>query len=172
MTEFSFLGELSLSDLIIIILSYQTLLLENLGRPVEAVLCSVGKPWVLETQRFQQDNSRIGQEWFDVHDKKFNLLPWPPNSSDLHLIEHLWDVLNQQIKSMEASPLNLQDLKDLLLMAWCQISQNILDASELFLEHKGDIHDIRQVLMLLLININGIFIHQRLNLISLFFLSF
>ncbi len=122
---------------------------------------------VLETQRFQQDNSRIGQEWFEVHDKKFNLLPWPPNSSDLHLTEHLWDVLDQQIKSMEASPLNLQDLKDLLLMSWCQISQNILDASELFWEYKGDIHDIRQVvLMLWLININGIFIHQILNLTS------
>ncbi|ROL43687.1 ATP-binding cassette sub-family C member 8 [Anabarilius grahami] len=39
-------------------------------------------------------------------------------------IEQLWDVLNKQVRSMEAPPRNLQDLKDLLLTSWCQIPQH------------------------------------------------
>ncbi|KAK3531960.1 hypothetical protein QTP86_002242 [Hemibagrus guttatus] len=44
--------------------------------------------------------------------------------SDLNPIEHLWDVLDKQVRSMEAPPRNFQDLKDLLLTSWCQIPQH------------------------------------------------
>ncbi|KAG5841041.1 hypothetical protein ANANG_G00195380 [Anguilla anguilla] len=78
---------------------------------------------------FQQGNApchtaKIVQEWFEEHDKEFMVLPWPPNSPDLSPIEHLWDVLEKQVRSMEAPPHNLQDLKDLLLTSWCQISED------------------------------------------------
>ncbi|KAK3556871.1 hypothetical protein QTP70_022374 [Hemibagrus guttatus] len=51
------------------------------------------------------------------------MLNWPQNSPDFNPIEHLWDVLDKQVRSMEAPPRNLQDLKDLLLTYWCQIPQ-------------------------------------------------
>uniref|UniRef100_A0AAY5KPB9 Tc1-like transposase DDE domain-containing protein n=1 Tax=Esox lucius TaxID=8010 RepID=A0AAY5KPB9_ESOLU len=78
---------------------------------------------------FQQDNSpchtaHIVREWFEEHDEEFKVLPWPPNSPDLNPIEHLWDVLDQQVRSTPAPPRNLQELKDLLLMSWCQIPQD------------------------------------------------
>ncbi|MCI4386854.1 hypothetical protein PGIGA_G00067410 [Pangasianodon gigas] len=78
---------------------------------------------------FQQDNApchtaKIVQEWFEEHDKEFKVLTWPPNSPDLNPIEHLWDVLDKQVRSIEAPPHNLQDLKDLLLTSWCQIPQH------------------------------------------------
>ncbi|XP_062292370.1 uncharacterized protein LOC133996801 [Scomber scombrus] len=59
------------------------------------------------------------QKWF-----RNSLRTWPPNSPDLNSIEHLWDVLDKQVRSMEATPRNLQDLKDLLLTSWCQIPQH------------------------------------------------
>ena len=78
---------------------------------------------------FQQDNApchtaHIVREWFEEHDEVFMVLPWPPNSPDLNPIEHLWDVLDQQVRSTAAPPQNLQDLKDLLLIFWCQIPQS------------------------------------------------
>ena len=78
---------------------------------------------------FQQDNApchtaHIVWEWFEEHDEVFTVLPWPPNSPDLNPIEHLWDVLDRQVRSTAAPPRNLQDLKDLLLMFWCQIPQD------------------------------------------------
>ncbi len=55
--------------------------------------------------------AEIVQEWIEEHDKEFKVLPWPTTSPDLNLIEHIWDVLDQQILSMQDSPHNLKDLK-------------------------------------------------------------
>ncbi|KAK3541531.1 hypothetical protein QTP86_029169 [Hemibagrus guttatus] len=64
------------------------------------------------------------QEWFDEHNNQFEVLTWPPNSPDLNPVQHLWDVLDKQVPTMETPPHNLQDLKDLLLTSWCQIPQH------------------------------------------------
>ena len=77
----------------------------------------------------RQDNApchtaHIVREWFEELDEVFTVLPWPPNSPDLNPIEHLWDVMDRQVRSTAAPPRNLQDLKDLLLMFWCQIPQD------------------------------------------------
>ncbi|KAK3556264.1 hypothetical protein QTP70_007073 [Hemibagrus guttatus] len=64
---------------------------------------------------FQQDNApyhkaKVAQEWFDEHNNEFEVLTWPSNSPDLNLIEHLWDVLDRTVRSMEAPPQNMDKL--------------------------------------------------------------
>ncbi|CAL1599941.1 unnamed protein product [Knipowitschia caucasica] len=78
---------------------------------------------------FQQDSSSSSsdsvQEWFEEHDDEFKELPWPPDSAELNPMEQLWDVLDQQIRSMHASPLtSLEELKNLLQASWTQIPQD------------------------------------------------
>ncbi|KAK3512081.1 hypothetical protein QTP70_030362, partial [Hemibagrus guttatus] len=78
---------------------------------------------------FQQDNAlchkaKMFQEWFDEHNSEFEVLTWSSNPPDSNPIEHLWDVLDKQVRSMEAPPRNLQYLKDLLRTSWCQIPQH------------------------------------------------
>ncbi|KAF7642467.1 hypothetical protein LDENG_00257450, partial [Lucifuga dentata] len=130
------------------------------------------------TGPFQQDNApchavNIVQEWFEEHDKELQVLTWPPNSPDFNPIQHLWDVLEKQVRSMEALPRNFQDLKDLLLTSWCQIPQ---EPSEVCGVHastfravlvaRGDLHDIRKlVLMLWLISICGCVIEKSVSLL-------
>ncbi len=64
------------------------------------------------------------QEWFEELNNEFEVLTWRPSSPDLNSIEHLWDVMKKQVRSMEAPPRNLQDLKDLLLTSWYQTPQH------------------------------------------------
>lgn len=67
-----------------------------------------------DSGHFQLDNASC-----QIHKLKLVLFPLAPQF--INLFKHLCDVLEKQFKSMEASLCNLQDLKDLLRMAWCQI---------------------------------------------------
>ncbi len=52
----------------------------------------------------------VSWTWQCVH-----LLKWPPQSSDLNPIEHLWDVVEQEIHIMDVQPTNLQQLRDAIM---------------------------------------------------------
>ena len=55
---------------------------------------------------FQQGNampqSKNGSGMFEEHNNEFEVLTWPPNSPDLNPIAHLWNVLDKQVRSIEA----------------------------------------------------------------------
>ncbi len=65
---------------------------------------------------FQQDNApchkaQIISDWFLEHDNEFNLLKWPTVTKS-QSIEHLWDVVEREIRIMDVQPTNLQQLRD------------------------------------------------------------
>ncbi len=77
---------------------------------------------------FQQYNApchkaQIISDWFLEHDNDFTLLKWPPQSPDLNLIEHLWDVVKPEIRIMDVQPTNLQQLRDAIMSIWPKISE-------------------------------------------------
>ncbi len=51
------------------------------------------------------------------------LLKWPPQSPDLNPIEHLWDVVEREIRIMDVQPTNLQQLRDAIMSIWTKISE-------------------------------------------------
>ncbi len=67
--------------------------------------------------------SQIISDWFLEHDNEFTLLKWPPQSPDLNPIEHIWDVVEQQICIMDVQPTNLQQLRDAIMSIWTKISE-------------------------------------------------
>jgi len=49
------------------------------------------------------------------HDNEFTVLKWPQHSPDLNPIEHLWDVVKQELSALDVHSTNLHQLKDALL---------------------------------------------------------
>ncbi len=77
---------------------------------------------------FQQDNApclkaQIISDWFPEHDNEFTLLKWPPLSPDLNPVEHLWDVVEREIRIIDVQPINLQQLRDAIMSIWTKISE-------------------------------------------------
>ncbi len=77
---------------------------------------------------FQQDNApchkaQIISDWFLEHDNEFTLIRCPPQSPDLNPIEHLWDVVEREIRIMDVQPTNLQQLREAIMSIWTKISE-------------------------------------------------
>ncbi len=56
------------------------------------------------------------------HDNEFTSLKWPPQSPDLNPIEHLWDVVEREIRIMDLQQTNLQRLHYAIMSTWTKIS--------------------------------------------------
>ncbi len=68
---------------------------------------------------FQQDNApchkyQIISDWFLEHDNE--------QSPDLSPIEHLWDVVEREIRILDVQPTNLQQLRDAIMSICSKIS--------------------------------------------------
>jgi len=77
---------------------------------------------------FQQDNTlchkaQIISNWFLEHDNEVTVLKWPPQSPDIIPIEHLWDVVEWELRALDVHPTNLHQLQDAILSIWAIISK-------------------------------------------------
>ncbi len=67
--------------------------------------------------------AQIISDWFLEHDNEFTLLKWAPQSPDLNPIEHLWDVVEREIRIMDVQPTNQQQLCDAIKSIRTKISE-------------------------------------------------
>ena len=75
---------------------------------------------------FQDDNApihtaRIVKEWHMEHSNEVEHLIWPPQSPDLNIIEHVWSILEIQVRSRFPPPSSLKELEGVLTEEWAKI---------------------------------------------------
>jgi len=73
--------------------------------------------------RIMHHKAQIISNWFLEHDNEFTVLKWPPQSQDLNPIEHLWDVMEQELRALDVHPTNLHQLQDAIPSIWANISK-------------------------------------------------
>jgi len=61
--------------------------------------------------------------WFLEHDNELTVLKWPPQSPDLNPIDHLWNVVERELRVLDVHPTNLHQLQDVVLSKWANISK-------------------------------------------------
>ena len=75
---------------------------------------------------FQDDNApmhtaRIVKEWHEEHCNEVKHIVWPAQSSDLNIIEHLWSVLEIQVRHRYPLPSSLKELGTIMTEEWLKI---------------------------------------------------
>lgn len=78
-----------------------------------------------------QDNnpkhkSRLAQNWF--RENNIKLLPWPPSSPDMNLIEHAWEVLDRRVRARAVRPTNVDQLWVALQEEWERLDMDTVRA--------------------------------------------
>jgi len=59
--------------------------------------------------------SNFISKWFLEHDPEFTVLKLPPQSPDFNPVEHLWDVVEQELHALDVHLTNLHQLQDAIL---------------------------------------------------------
>ena len=77
-----------------------------------------------QTCIFQQDKdakhiAHITSKW--LLESGFITLPWPSQSPDLNIIEHLWDHVKQKIRAHSPQPQNVDQLWEIVQQEWYSI---------------------------------------------------
>src|SRR5690554_5874146 len=80
---------------------------------------------------FQQDNdpkhTAKGTQAY-LKDSGIELLPWPAQSADLNLIEHIWNYLKVRIGLKKKRPTSIRDLWRVVLEEWEKIPQDYIES--------------------------------------------
>ena len=83
-----------------------------------------------KTYVFQDDNAPVHRANLVLAWKDENLissLPWPAQSPDLILIEHLWDHLGRKVQEHKPIPRNKRELASVLEEEWVKIEESVLE---------------------------------------------
>ncbi|QRV75773.1 DDE superfamily endonuclease [Ceratobasidium sp. AG-Ba] len=79
---------------------------------------------------FQQDNdpkhtSQVARDWLSA--QSISVLPWPAQSPDLNIIEHVWSYVDRQVHSRCTPPKNLTELWEAIKEEWYCVPQSLID---------------------------------------------
>ncbi|GBO19053.1 Transposable element Tc1 transposase [Araneus ventricosus] len=62
--------------------------------------------------------TRIVLEWFEEYTDKLHLMSWPPYSRNLNPMEHIWDVMERQLRAQTPPFPNISTLRGRCLDIW------------------------------------------------------
>jgi transposase len=74
----------------------------------------------------RKHTSKLVQAWF--REENLAQEAWPPSSPDINIQEHVWAELERLVRTRKPQPQSEGQLWEALNWAWCEISQEFIDA--------------------------------------------
>ena len=78
---------------------------------------------------FQDDNARLHRArgvQLVLQQNGIQRMDWPARSQDMNLIEHLWDLLDHQVRNCQQPPQTVAQLRQALVEEWRRIPQAVV----------------------------------------------
>ncbi|KAG2456868.1 TCB2 transposase, partial [Polypterus senegalus] len=97
---------------------------EILGPIVRPYAGAVGPGFLLVHNNARPHVARVCRQFLE--DEGIDTIDWPPRSSDLNPIEHLWDIMFRSIRRRQVAPQTVQELSDALVQIWEDIPQDTI----------------------------------------------
>uniref|UniRef100_A0A8C4SSF1 Transposase n=1 Tax=Erpetoichthys calabaricus TaxID=27687 RepID=A0A8C4SSF1_ERPCA len=97
---------------------------EILGPIVRPYAGAVGPGFLLVHNNARPHVARVCRQFLE--DEGIDTIDWPPRSSDLNPIEHLWDIMFRSIRRRQVAPQTVQELSDALVQIWEEIPQDTI----------------------------------------------
>ncbi|GBM00561.1 hypothetical protein AVEN_77367-1 [Araneus ventricosus] len=85
-------------------------------------VCLPNWKWNLPARQRPMSQARIVLEWFEEHTDEFHLMFWPANSPNHNPMEHIWDVMERQLRAQTPPCPNISTLRDRCLDIWYNLS--------------------------------------------------
>jgi hypothetical protein len=61
-----------------------------------------------------------------LDEEEVHVMDWPPVSPDMNPIEHVWDYIGRQIRSMDNPPTSVDTLRQAVQRAWDEMPQEVI----------------------------------------------
>ncbi|GFX67180.1 transposable element Tcb2 transposase [Trichonephila clavipes] len=87
---------------------------------------AIGDDFILMDDNCRPHRTNLVEDFF--FEEGIVRMEWPACSSDMNLIEHVWDALRRRIAGRQSPPQNLQELERALLEEWYRIPQLVINS--------------------------------------------
>jgi len=96
---------------------YQGLLERNLKESVQKL--HLGRRFIFQEDNDPKHTSKLVQDY--LKSQRITRMDWPPQSPDLNPIEHLWEILDREIRNSSIS--SKQALREMISECWSTLTE-------------------------------------------------
>ncbi|GFV11219.1 transposable element Tcb2 transposase [Trichonephila clavipes] len=101
--------------------------MDEILRPIaDPYAAAIGDDFILMDDKCRPHHANLVEDF--IFEEGIVRMEWPACSTNMNLIEHVWDALGRQVAGRQPPPQTLQELERALLEEWDRIPQLVINS--------------------------------------------